>query len=108
MSQETPAATVAARLLARIATRVGGSLALDETLEAIAGAVVEALGFRAAVVNLAGPDSELHVVAGAGSDEVRSSRQGTHSPRAAWDSLLDGAQPWGALRFLGHEAGLPA
>ena len=108
MSQEAPASTVAAQLLARIATRIGVSLALDDTLEAIAAAVVEALGFRAAVVNLLAPDDELYVVAVAGSDEVRASLHGTHSSRAAWTALLDAAQEWGALRFLAHDAGLPA
>jgi diguanylate cyclase (GGDEF)-like protein/PAS domain S-box-containing protein len=107
MAQETPAATLAVQLLARIATRVGASLALDDTLEAIAAAVVEALGFRAAVVNLVGGDDELHVVAVAGSDNVIESLRGTHSPRPAWESLLATATPWGALRFLEHDAALP-
>jgi diguanylate cyclase (GGDEF)-like protein/PAS domain S-box-containing protein len=108
MTQESTAATVASRLLARIATRVGATLELDDTLDAIAGAVVEALGFRAAVVNLAGADDELHVVAVAGSEEVRASLLGTHSSLAAWESLLAASQEWGALRFLGHDTGLPA
>ena len=51
MVEETETATLAAQLLAKIARRVGTSLALDDTLDAVAHAVVEALSFRAAVVS---------------------------------------------------------
>ena len=107
MGEGSPAATVAARKLATIARRVGASLALDETLDAVACAVVEALGFRAAVVNLLGPEGDLHVVAVAGSEQIRAALQGTHSPRAAWDAMLAAAAPWGGLRFLDHRAQRP-
>lgn len=108
MGEESPAATVAARMLATIARRVGASLALDETLNAVACAVVEALGFRAAVVNLLGPDDELTVVAVAGSDEIRTALLGTHSPREAWAAMLAAGTPWGELRFLDHRNQRPA
>ena len=98
----------ATRMLATIASRVGASLALDETLDAVACAVVEGLGFRAAVVNLVGADDEVYVVAVAGSEEIRTALAGTHSPRHAWDSILAAATPWGALRFLDHRAQRPA
>ncbi|MDQ1697210.1 MAG: hypothetical protein QOJ03_2563 [Frankiaceae bacterium] len=107
MGQETDAATLAARLLATIARRVGASLALDETLDAVANAVVEALAFRAAVVNLLAEDQELYVVAVAGSEEIQSALHGTHSSREAWQAMLDGATPWGDLRFLSHASRLP-
>jgi diguanylate cyclase (GGDEF)-like protein/PAS domain S-box-containing protein len=106
MSQDGQAATLAARLLATIARRVGASLALDETLDAVAAAVVEALGFRAAVVNLVGKDDELHVVAVAGSDELRAALLGTHSPSVVWETVLTAAEHWGELRFLSHETAL--
>ena len=98
----------ATRMLATIARRVGASLALDETLDAVACAVVETLGFRAAVVNLVGADDEVYVVAVAGTDEIRAALTGTHSPRHAWESMLTAAAPWGALRFLDHRAQRPA
>jgi diguanylate cyclase (GGDEF)-like protein/PAS domain S-box-containing protein len=108
VSYEVNAATVAARKLATISRRVGASLALDETLEAVANAVVETLGFRAAVVNLPGPDGDMHVVAVAGGEEVRRTLQGSHAPRSAWDAMLAAATPWGELRFLHHDTKLPA
>jgi diguanylate cyclase (GGDEF)-like protein/PAS domain S-box-containing protein len=104
---EANAATIAARRLASIARRVGFSLNLDETLEAVANAVVEALGFRAAVVNLGAPDGDLHVVAVAGSDDIRRMLIGTHSSRIAWDAMLHASAEWGALRFLSHTAQIP-
>ena len=108
MTHEDHAATRAARRLASVARRVGVSLALDTTLDAVATAVVEALGFRAAVVNLVAADGELHVVAVAGRDEIRQMLLGTHSSRAVWQAMLDASTPWGDLRFLSHDTQMPA
>jgi diguanylate cyclase (GGDEF)-like protein/PAS domain S-box-containing protein len=107
MNHQLNPANDAVRRLAAIARRVGGSLALDETLDAVAHAVVEALGFRAAVVNLVTADGELHVVAVAGCEEVRQALRGSHSPRAAWDAMMAAATTWGDLRFLRHGTVLP-
>ena len=107
MSHEANAATDAARQLATIARRVGASLALDQTLDAVATAVVETLGFRAAVVNLVADDGELYVVAVAGSEEIRRALVDTHSTRTAWDAMLRASTPWGDLRFLHHDTQLP-
>jgi diguanylate cyclase (GGDEF)-like protein/PAS domain S-box-containing protein len=104
---EDHAATRAARRLASIARRVGVSLALDATLDAVAAAVVDALGFRAAVVNLVSADGDLHVVAVAGRDEIRQMLLGTHSSRVAWQAMLDASAPWGDLRFLSHNTEIP-
>ena len=98
----------ATRMLTTIASRVGASLALDETLDAIASAVVDTLGFRAAVVNLVAADDEVYVVAVAGTEEIRSALSGTHSPLHAWEAILAASTPWGALRFLDHRAQRPA
>ncbi len=106
MDQDTHAAAAACRLAA-VARTVGSSLALDETLDAVARAVVESLGFHAAVVNILAPDGDLHVVAVAGSDEVRAALQGTRAPLSSWQEMLAAAAPWGELRFLSHEVGLP-
>ena len=107
MSHELNAATSAVRQLATISRRVGASLALDETLDAVANAVVETLGFRAAVVNLAAPDGDLYVVAVAGGEEVRRTLHGGHSSRGAWDAMLDASMSWGDLRFLHHDTEMP-
>ena len=107
MSQESHCHNDAARRLADVARRVGASLALDETLEAIAQAVVETLGFRAAVVNLVAPDGDLHVVAVAGSQDIRDALSGSHSSRSAWDAMLAAATAWGDLRFLDHDTQRP-
>ena len=107
MSHDAHFASDAARRLADVARRVGVSLALDETLDAVAQAVVETLGFRAAVVNLVAPDGDLHVAAVAGCDEVREALAGSHSPRGAWDAMLAVATPWGDLRFVQHGTQLP-
>lgn len=107
MSHETNAGMLAARQLATIARRVGASLALDETLDAVAAAVLEVLGFRAAVVNLLAADGDLHVVAVAGDESVRRALMGTHSSLHAWQAMLDAAVPWGALRFMHHDTQRP-
>src|SRR4051812_23805321 len=107
MPRETRASTATTRLLATTARRVGASLALDETLDAVACAVVEALGFRSAVVNLLGADDSLHVVAVAGNEEVRTALLGTHSSRKAWEQMLASSIAWGELRFLDHRSQLP-
>jgi len=107
MSHEAHSANDAARRLAEVARRVGVSLVLDDTLDAVAHAVVETLGFRAAVVNLVAPDGDLHVVSVAGSDEVREALLGSHSSRSAWNAMLTAATPWGDLRFLDHETQIP-
>src|SRR4051794_1801214 len=108
MNRHTRASTARARLLSATARRVGASLELDETLEAVACAVIEALGFRSAVVNLLGLDDNLHVVAVAGPEEVRDALLGTYSSRTAWEQMLSGATAWGDLRFLDHRSQRPS
>jgi len=107
MAESMENAAVAARLLAQVARQVGSSLALDETLTAIANAVVEALGFRSSVVNLVAPDDELYVVAVAGTDGLKAALAGRHSSRTSWDELLGASVAWGDLRFLQHGTALP-
>lgn len=102
------AANDAVRRLADIARRVGVTLALDETLDAVTHAVVDVLGFRAAVVNLVGSDNDMYVASVAGSDAVREALAGSRSARVAWDAMMAAATPWGDLRFLDHKTPLPA
>jgi diguanylate cyclase (GGDEF)-like protein/PAS domain S-box-containing protein len=108
VNQDANTANDAVRRLADIARRVGVTLALDETLDAVTHAVVEVLGFRAAVVNLVGVDNNMYVASVAGSQAVRDALSGSRSARAAWDAMMAAATRWGDLRFLDHRTQLPA
>src|ERR1700761_5882327 len=94
--------TQAAELLAQLARRITASLDLRETLQVVAQAVVDQLGFGAAVVNLCQPGDLCEVAAVAGPDEVGQALLGTRAPMANFRRLLDGCEPWGELRFLDH------
>src|SRR6201996_1614627 len=94
--------TQAAALLAQLARRITASLDLRETLQVVAQAVVDQLGFGAAVVNLCQPGDLCEVAAVAGPDEVGQALLGTRAPMANFRRLLDGCEPWGELRFLDH------
>jgi diguanylate cyclase (GGDEF)-like protein/PAS domain S-box-containing protein len=89
-------------LLTHLSRRVGSSLDLHETLEAVATAVVEALGFAVAVVNLVVEDGSLEAVVVAGPAEVRQALLGSRQSRHNWMRLLEVSEPWGRLRFLDH------
>ena len=85
-------------LLIDLSRRVGGSLDLATTLDA----VVEAMGFEVAVVNLVKDNGDIEVVSVAGPAEVRDFLMGTHCPAQIWTELLKVAEDWGRLRFLDH------
>jgi diguanylate cyclase (GGDEF)-like protein/PAS domain S-box-containing protein len=94
--------TQAAELLAQLARRITASLDLRETLQVVAQAVVDQLGFGAAVVNLVQPGDMCEVAAAAGPDEVGQALLGTRAPMDNFRRLLDGCEAWGELRFLDH------
>ena len=94
--------TQAAELLAQLARRITASLDLRETLQVVAQAVVDQLGFGAAVVNLVQPGDMCEVAAVAGPDEVGHALLGTRAPMESFRRLLAGCEPWGELRFLDH------
>jgi diguanylate cyclase (GGDEF)-like protein/PAS domain S-box-containing protein len=94
--------TQAAELLAQLARRITASLDLRETLQVVAQAVVDQLGFGAAVVNLCQPGDMCEVAAVAGPEEVGQALYGTRTPMENFRRLLDGCEPWGELRFLDH------
>jgi diguanylate cyclase (GGDEF)-like protein/PAS domain S-box-containing protein len=94
--------TQAAALLAQLARRITASLDLRETLQVVAQAVVDQLGFGAAVVNLVQPGDMCEVAAVAGPDEVGQALLGTRAPMENFRRVLDGCEPWGELRFLDH------
>jgi diguanylate cyclase (GGDEF)-like protein/PAS domain S-box-containing protein len=94
--------TQAAELLAQLARRITASLDLRETLQVVAQAVVDQLGFGAAVVNLVQPGDLCEVAAVAGPDEVGQALLGTRAPLENFRRMLDGCESWGELRFLDH------
>jgi diguanylate cyclase (GGDEF)-like protein/PAS domain S-box-containing protein len=94
--------TQAAELLAQLARRITASLDLRETLQVVAQAVVDRLGFGAAVINLVQPGDMCEVAAVAGPDEVGQALLGTRAPMESFRRLLAGCEPWGELRFLDH------
>jgi diguanylate cyclase (GGDEF)-like protein/PAS domain S-box-containing protein len=92
----------AAGLLADLVRRVASSLDLQQTLQLVVQAVVDQLGFGAAVVNMVRPGDLCEVVAVAGPEEVSTSLLGTRAPMDTWRTLLASCEPWGELRFLDH------
>ncbi len=94
--------TQAAELLTQLARRITASLDLRETLQVVAQAVVDQLGFGAAVVNLVQPGDMCEVAAVAGPAELAQALLGTRAPMESFRRLLTGCEPWGELRFLDH------
>src|SRR6201992_3780548 len=94
--------TQAAALFAQLARRITASLDLRETLQVVAQAVVDQLGFGAAVVNLVQPGDMCEVAAAAGPDEGGQGLLGTRAPMETFRRVLDGCEAWGELRFLDH------
>ena len=93
-----PAHTAA--LLSDVASRLGSSLDLRQTLAQVTQAVVDRLGFGLAVLNLVTVEGDLEVVTVAGSDEVRDELVGQVQSAGAWEQALAVSQPRGRLRFL--------
>lgn len=78
-----------------------------DTLQRVADAVVDGLGFGVAVVNLVVGDDVLEVVAVSGSDDARETLLGTHNSITSWRARLAGSEPWGMLRFENHRTAPP-
>lgn len=90
-------------LLIDVAQLVARSLDLDETLQAVARAVVASLGFGAAVVNLVRPEGVV-VAAMEGPVEMQAALTGDVQPLEQWQRLLDMSRPLGSLRFIDGRA----
>jgi diguanylate cyclase (GGDEF)-like protein/PAS domain S-box-containing protein len=88
------------RLLA-VVRELGAISDIDQTLNRIAEATVEFLEFGAAAINVVDAD-DLVVRAVAGPPEIEQ-LLGRRSPVRHWQDLLDAAEPWGSLRFFGHD-----
>jgi diguanylate cyclase (GGDEF)-like protein/PAS domain S-box-containing protein len=95
---------LAVRFLADLASRIVSSLDLDETLQEVVQAVVDHLGFGAAVINLVVPGDICEVVAAAGPQEASAALLGTRASTETWHALLASCESWGELRFLDHRA----
>ncbi|MEU0555288.1 diguanylate cyclase [Dactylosporangium sp. NPDC006015] len=93
----------AIRSVYRITGRINTGSTVVETLNRIADAVVEHVGFGAAVVNYLHPEGVYEAVAIAGSEEARAELLGVRYPAAEFDAHLAAADEWGQLRFLPHE-----
>jgi diguanylate cyclase (GGDEF)-like protein/PAS domain S-box-containing protein len=101
-----PAPYVAFDRLHELVGRLSAGLDLRATLDAVARAVVDVLGFEVAVVNLVVEGGDLDVVAVAGHESAREALLGQRGPRAEWDALMAVAERWGLLRFIDHTAGV--
>jgi diguanylate cyclase (GGDEF)-like protein/PAS domain S-box-containing protein len=91
-----------AELLSQVARRIAASLDLRETLQVVADAVVERLGFGGVAVNMLRPNDICEVAAVAGPAELRDTLLGSQAPMQAVRDMLDACEPWGELRFLDH------
>ncbi|MFY9931281.1 MAG: diguanylate cyclase [Streptosporangiaceae bacterium] len=101
VAARAPAAggTPTAELLAR---RIASSLDLRETLQIVADAVVDHLGFGCVAVNLLLPGDICEAAAIAGPAEAREALLGSQAPMEAVREMLAACEPWGELRFLDH------
>jgi diguanylate cyclase (GGDEF)-like protein len=95
-------AAAAADLLAHVVRRIAVSLDLRETLQVVAQAVVDHLGFGVAVVNLIRPDNASEAAAVAGPEDAVRAVLGTVASADDVRALLDACEPWGELRFMDH------
>jgi diguanylate cyclase (GGDEF)-like protein/PAS domain S-box-containing protein len=95
---------LAVRFPADLASRIVSSLDLDETLQEVVQAVVDHLGFGAAVINLVVPGDMCEVVAAAGPQEASAALLGTRASTETWHAILASCESWGELRFLDHRA----
>src|SRR5580692_10477541 len=90
-------------VLAGLGARIHAGLGLADTLDAIAAAVVEFIGFQVAAVNLRRPDGSFEVVAVAGSEDAARSLLGTSMPKEEIFVEMSRSEEWGTLRFVPHE-----
>jgi diguanylate cyclase (GGDEF)-like protein/PAS domain S-box-containing protein len=94
------------RDLHRVLTKVSQPGGLDATLQAVADAVVEGLGFQVAAVNALRADGAFVVRAVAGSAQARRALLGSVTLAEHFEQefqLADGGEGWGNLRFVPRE-----
>jgi diguanylate cyclase (GGDEF)-like protein len=93
----------ALRALHQLMAKVHGSLDLRATLDAVTEGVTAAAGFEVAALNLVVDGGLVEIVSVSGSEECRATLLGTREKVENMRALLDESEPWGRLRFLGHE-----
>ena len=105
MDDKSAARLAALRGLHRVLTRVSGVRDLDETLQAVVEAVVEAVGFHVAALNSLRADGSFETRAVAGSEQARTALMGAVTTPEDFASELALAEQdgWGTLRFVPHE-----
>ena len=90
-------------VLSGLGARIHAGLRLADTLDAVAHAVVEFIGFEVAAVNLRRPDGTFEVVAVAGSEEAARELLGTSMGKEEVFAEMSRAEEWGTLRFVPHQ-----
>ena len=85
-----------------VVRELGTTGEIDQTLNRIAEAAVEFLEFGAAAINVVEPDGRVVVRAVAGPPAI-GQLLGRSSSLQSWQDLLEAAEPWGSLRFFGHQ-----
>ncbi|MDQ1743951.1 MAG: hypothetical protein QOE23_2290 [Pseudonocardiales bacterium] len=85
-----------------VVRELGTTGEVDQILNRIAVAAVEFLEFGAAAINVVEPDGEVVVRAVAGPPDI-AQLLGRSSSLRSWQELLEAAEPWGSLRFFGHQ-----
>jgi diguanylate cyclase (GGDEF)-like protein/PAS domain S-box-containing protein len=90
-------------VLSGLGARIHAGLRLADTLDAIAHAVVEYIGFGVAAVNLRRADGSFEVVAVAGSEEAARDLIGTSMGKEEVFAEMSRAEEWGTLRFVPHQ-----
>lgn len=94
----------ALQLLSDVSLRVASSVDLESTLDAVASAVVETLGFDAAVLNLVRGDV-VDVVSLAGPGDIKKALHGSSQSLQVWLELLDRSTELSGLRFIDGRSG---
>lgn len=90
-------------VLSGLGARIHAGLRLADTLDAVAAAVVEFIGFGVAAVNLRRDDGSFEVVAVAGSEEAAKELLGTFMGKEDVFAEMSRAEEWGTLRFVPHQ-----
>jgi diguanylate cyclase (GGDEF)-like protein/PAS domain S-box-containing protein len=90
-------------VLSGLGARIHTGLRLADTLDAVAGAVVEYIGFGVAAVNMREPDGSFKVVAVAGSESASQQLLGTTIAKEMMFAELMHSEEWGSLWFIPHE-----
>lgn len=91
---------VVVQRLALVASKLNEGLSLDETLQAVADGVVDALGFGGATLNYVLPDGDLQAVAVAGPPDAKELLLGQTVPRSVIEAQLARSRRRGNLHFL--------